>query len=118
MRKAIFSLSLIMVTLVVCACGKAKLSGSYESAELYGAKTVYTFDGDEVSKTYTATVGDFTKRGKFRISKEGDGEYIFFNWNDEDTEEEDEPNGNVGWDFKLGDNYIEIAGTRYQKIRS
>ena len=117
MRKIIFSLSLIFVVAVVCACGKAKLEGSYESAELYGAKTIYSFSGDEVSKTYTAALGNFTKHGKFRISEEPDGQYIFFKWNEEDAEEEDEPNGNVGWDFVLGDGYIEIGGTRYTRLK-
>ena len=117
MRKIIFSLSLIFVTVIICACGKAKLDGRYESAELFGAKTVYSFNGDEVSKTYTASLGSYTKHGKYSISDEPDGQYIFFKWNAEDTEEEDEPNGNVGWDIRFGDGYIEIGGTKYNKIK-
>ena len=103
---------LCMLTFLVAllfACSN-KLTGSYQSEEVFGTSTVYEFSGNDVSRTIKSSLGSKTVKGEYEIrEKEDGGLSIILDFDEDDNEV-------TSWDFVKEKDYIEIAGIRYNKV--
>ena len=93
------------------SCGN-KLKGRYESESVFGTKTVYEFSGNEVKRTISGELGSKTVEGEYEIrDSEDGGKTIILDF------DEDDENAGVAWSFVMEDEYIEIAGVRFKKVK-
>lgn len=122
MKKFAKVLSLVLVVAMVCvlfaACGN-KLSGTYkgkvDAFGLAGAEVVYDFSGSKVTVTATASILGFEKTvesdGTYEIAENEDGDLeITFTFEDDDAEKY-----SGTFSFSEGEDYIKIAGAKYEK---
>ena len=122
MKKFAKVLSLVLVVAMVCvlfaACGN-KLSGTYkgkvDAFSLAGAEVVYDFSGSKVTVTATASILGFEKTvesdGTYEIAENEDGDLeITFTFEDDDAEKY-----SGTFSFSEGEDYIKIAGAKYEK---
>lgn len=93
------------------SCGN-KLKGRYESESVFGTKTVYEFSGNEVKRTISSELGSKTVDGEYEIrDNEDGGKTIILDF------DEDDENAGVAWSFVMENEYIEIAGVRFEKLK-
>ena len=109
-----FSIFLLFfgVILSFCACG-AKLKGVYQSEDVFGISTVYAFSGNDVSRTIKTDLGEKTVYGEYEIRESATGGLCIML----DFDEDDDSKEGIAWDFVKENDYIEIAGIRYKKIK-
>lgn len=102
------ALALITMTCFMVSCG-TRLSGKY-SAEVWGTGVTYEFKGDKVSITLKLAgfSGDATE-GRYEIKDDK----ITFTFETNDTEVKKYEGS---FDFEKGEDYIKIAGVKYNKV--
>ena len=114
--KSVIRIILLMSFVFSCvifffSCGGTEAPlGKYESASLYGTKTVYEFESDAVSRTIVGELGSKTVVGNYEIVSSEDGKLSIILDFGEDGE------NRASWDFFIGQDYIEIAGIRYDRV--
>ena len=119
MRKVVRIMAVVMVvlmvTLVLAACGKT-LSGTY-SAETFGTGKTFEFSGNKVSVTYKVVgFNSDPIEGTYEIKDDK----ITFDFVDESDVENDDLKSFLSGlqgslDFEEGDGYIKIGGVKYEK---
>ena len=106
----IMALALVLVTMVcfLAACG-TRLSGKY-SAEVWNTGVTYEFKGSKVFITLKVAgfSGDAVE-GKYEIKDDK----ITFTF---ETDKTDVKKYEGSFDFEKGDDYIKIAGVKYEKV--
>ncbi len=116
----LISLLLVSVMLVcmLASCAKKVKSGSYE-AELsvlgQSAGVTYTFKGNKVeAESKVSILGVETSKtveGTYEITKNDDGDLMI----EFDFDDETDLFKNVSVSYEEGDDYIKIAGVKYEK---
>lgn len=119
MKKSIKILAIVMTVVMVCltlaSCGK-KLSGDY-TADFLGTGTTLSFKGSNVTMTVKVlTVEVASVEGTYKI----EDDKITFDFIDEDKVEDEDAKAvladfNGTLKFEEGDDYIKIAGVKYEK---
>lgn len=101
-------LALVTMTCFLTSCG-TKLSGKY-SSETFGTGVVYEFDGNKVFITvkFIGFSGESTE-GEYKIK----GDEITFIF---ETDSSNIKKYEGTFDFEKGENYIKIAGVKYEKV--
>lgn len=111
MKRCVKLISVMMVIVVLmmtlASCG-ARLSGTYETAEVFGSKTAYTFDGDKVTIKLTIIGVSTEFSGTYEIK---DNEITF------SFEGEDAKTYSGTQAFEKGDDYIKIGETKLTKTK-
>ncbi len=121
MKRSVKILALVMAALMIClaltACGK-KLSGKY-SADVLGTGTTMTFDGSNVKIAITVTLlGEVASvDAKYEIKDDK----ISFDIADEEEVSNDLAKRVISSleepvSFEEGEDYIKIAGVKYNKV--
>lgn len=102
-RIAAVALVIVMLAATLASCGG--LSGTYETG-LLGQTVAYEFKGSKVTITVTLLGTVNSIEGKYKVS----GDEITFEFDDDDA---DKYEGT--FTFEKGDDYIKIAGVKYNK---
>ena len=121
MKKFVTVISLVLVAVMLCtmlvSCSK-KLNGTYTaeaSAFGTGTKTTLEFSGSNVKLTITVMVlgqeESESYEGAYEIVEEKDGK-MTINFSMDDEGEESTIDGGT---LEIGDDYIKIAGLRFEK---
>lgn len=112
MRKSAKILSFLLVVVVLmftlASCG-SRLSGTYETDEVLGSKTSYTFDGNEVTIKITIIGVSTELTGTYAIE---DDEITFTFGEDEDAKTYSGTHS-----FEKGDGYIKIGDTKLKESK-
>ena len=97
-----------LIQLIACS---NKVKGVYQSEDVFGTSTVYEFSGNDVSRTIKTELGSKTVYGEYEIREGADGSLSIILDFDEDDHEA------TAWDFVKENDYIEIAGIKYNKVK-
>lgn len=103
-RIAAVALVIVMLAATLASCGG--LSGTYETG-LLGQTVAYEFKGSKVTIKVTLLGTVNSIEGKYKIS----GDEITFEFDDDDDADKYEGT----FTFEQGDDYIKIAGVKYNK---
>lgn len=104
-----FVIAFSLTQLVACS---SKIKGTYQSDDVFGTRTVYEFSGMDVSRTITTELGSKTVYGEYEIREAEEGGLSIIL--DFDGVGDDEK---TAWEFVRENDYIEIAGIRYNKVK-